>query len=153
MKFGENLATMYTIDASVFVRAYTMQDVASDVCDRFLTSIQEQNITIFEPTLVLLEVAGVISREYNNPMLGRISASTIMDFSHISFISLDYTLAQYGFEIAADEKLRGADATYVAVALRHSTTLVSLDQDHLLRAKRIVPAISPHEALSDLGSP
>ncbi len=127
-----------------------MRDTDSHVCEQLLTLIHERDIALFEPTLVLLEVAGAISREFNNPVLGRISAGNLTNFSQLSFIWLNLSLATQGLEIAADERLRGADAAYVVVARHCSTTLVSLDQEHLRRAARIVPVLTPAEVLSTL---
>ncbi len=143
---------MYTIDASVFVRAYTMQDERSPICNRLLTHIHDQNIALFEPTLVLMEIAGSISREFNNPLLGRISASNLMRLSQVSFIEFNSPLAEQGFELAADLRLRGADATYVAIAQHCATTLISLDREHLQRASRVIPVVSPEESLAMLDS-
>jgi len=53
-------------------------------------------------------------------------------------------------ELAADYSLRGADATYVAVARRHGCTLVSLDREQRERAAALVPTRTPAEALAEL---
>ena len=71
-------------------------------------------------------------------------------FQHVQFIPLDDALIDTAAEIAADYALRGADATYVAVARRHSCTLVSLDREQRERAAAIVTTRTPAEALADL---
>jgi predicted nucleic acid-binding protein len=65
-------------------------------------------------------------------------------------IALDELLLDAAAELAADRALKGAEAIYVAVAQHHSCTLVSLDREQRERAARLVPAMTPGEALAAL---
>ncbi len=143
---------MYTIDASVFVRSYSVHDEEHKVCHQLLNSLKQQNIPLFEPTLVLFEIAGAISRGLRNPIMGRIYAENLLDLSHITFVPLDFDFARNGLAIAADYRLHGADAVYAAVALRYGTTLISLDRDHQKRIAHILPTLTPATILENLQS-
>jgi predicted nucleic acid-binding protein len=86
-------------------------------------------------------------------MAGRLAAEFLRGIGNLTLISMDDSLAQAAAEIAADYALRGAEATYVAVARRHSCTLVSLDREQRERAAAIVNTRTPAEALAELQSP
>jgi predicted nucleic acid-binding protein len=49
--------------------------------------------------------------------------------------------------MAASERLRGADAVYLAVASRYATILISRDAEQLTRGSRIAACWTPEEAL------
>jgi predicted nucleic acid-binding protein len=66
------------------------------------------------------------------------------------WIPLDTALAEEAARIAAEQRVRGADAVYAAVARRHGATLVTRDQEQLDRLPPTVSAIAPEEALSRL---
>ena len=72
---------------------------------------------------------------------------------NLTLIPMDDSLAQEVAELAADYALRGADATYVAVARRHNCTLVSLDREQRERSAAIVATHTPAEALVQLQPP
>ena len=58
-------------------------------------------------------------------------------------ISLDLPLALRAAEIAIENRLRGADAVYVAVARDYDAILVSWDEEMLERCPESVLAMSP----------
>ena len=86
-------------------------------------------------------------------MAGRLAADLLRGIGNLTLITMDDSLAQAAAEIAADYALRGADATYVAVARRHNCTLVSLDREQRERAAAIVITRTPAEALAELQPP
>lgn len=141
---------MWTIDTSVFIRAFTPIDKHHNVCQHMLSLIGQKKVPMVEPVLVLVEIAGTISREFRDSIKGRVFAEDLKANDAIRFIALDDDLAQLALEIAADRRLRGADAVYVATALRHGTNLISLDAEHLNRAKGIIPVYSPTETIKSL---
>ena len=58
-------------------------------------------------------------------------------------ISLDLPLALRAAEIAIENRLRGVDAVYVAVASDYDAILVSWDEEMLERCPESVLAMSP----------
>jgi predicted nucleic acid-binding protein len=71
-------------------------------------------------------------------------------FTHVQFLTLEDQLIDAAAELAADEALRGADASYVAVALEQRCVLVTLDREQRERAARRVRTLTPAEALAEL---
>jgi len=64
-------------------------------------------------------------------------------------ISLDLPLALRAAEIAIENRLRGADAVYVAVASDYDAILVSWDEEMLERCPESVLAMSPEAWLEN----
>jgi predicted nucleic acid-binding protein len=115
-----------------------------------LERLRASSTPINAPLLLLAEVAGVLSRELRDPMRGRLAVSVLEVLPNLSLIALDRELVQEAAEIAADRALRGADATYVAVARRHGFTLVTLDREQRERGAAVVSTRAPAELLAEL---
>jgi predicted nucleic acid-binding protein len=131
------------IDASVWVAAFLARDVHHQDAAALLRSLVEEWITATAPLLVLSEVAGAIARQTNDPEL----AEKIVLFLHnqpwIEFAPLTDDLATEAALAAARQRLRGADAVYVALAARRKLTLVTLDREMLERTEGVVVSITP----------
>jgi predicted nucleic acid-binding protein len=141
---------MYTLDANIFVRDTDPSDPAFAECHALLEAIEEQQLPIIVPNLILAEVAATVSRTRRDPIRARLAVAALALFKHVQLIPLDDALAQEAAELAADRALRGADALYVAVARRHGCTLVSLDREQRERAAAVVRAVTPAVALATL---
>jgi len=141
---------MYTLDANVFVRDLDTREPNHAECHMLLDRLQANELPIIVPVLVLTEVAGTISRMRRDPIASRLAADLLRETRNITFLPVDEALAQEAAELAADYALRGADAIYVAVARRHSCTLISLDREQRERAAAVVTARTPAEALAEL---
>jgi predicted nucleic acid-binding protein len=141
---------MFTLDASVFLRRASPNDPDFAVCHDLLEVIKKRGVSLYEPMLVLAEVAGAVSRLFRDPMRGRLYADLLRDLPHTTYVPIDTTFSLEAEALAADYFLRGADATYAVVAQRYACTLVSLDDEHRLRLDRILTVQTPAEALAKL---
>lgn len=141
---------MYTIDASVFARDFDIRDPDHATCRTLLQRLAADMIPVVVPVLLLVEIAGVISRERRDPIAGRLAVEALRAQPHIRLITLDEFLAQEAADIAADYALRGADAVYVAVARHYNCALVSLDREQRERGTTVVTTRTPAEALNEL---
>jgi len=124
---------MFTIDASVWVNGFDQREDGNATSHRLLTMIRDQGLPVFAPTLLLVEVAGAISRTRNDPDQASRFASALRKLPNLTLVSLDDHLTTRAFALAANHGLRVADAVYAAVALRTNSVLVSLDKEHLTR--------------------
>ncbi|NTU85713.1 MAG: type II toxin-antitoxin system VapC family toxin [Chloroflexales bacterium] len=118
---------VFTLDASVFLRRASPNDPDYAVCRDLLEAIKSRAILMYEPLLVLPEVAGAVSRIFRDPMRGRVYADLLRDLPNTTYVPIDAAFSREAEELAADYLLRGADATYAVVARRYACTLVSLD--------------------------
>ena len=132
-----------TIDASVFVSAFTPTESAHQISKTFMMSVREQSVPIIVPILVLPEISAAIARGQGKPELGIAFANELKKFPNITLIDLDESLASLAVEVAAQHRLRGSDAVYAAVALRFGTQLVTLDREQLERLPKVLSVRTP----------
>ena len=141
---------MYTIDTSVWVNAFDRSELGYQISRKFLTQVKQQNIPVFVPTLVLVEVAAAISRTRRRPEKAVAFARSIEVLPMVTLLSLDYVLAESSMKLGAQTYLRGADAVFAAVALEHYCTLITLDHEQLTRLTGVLPTLTPTQALANL---
>jgi predicted nucleic acid-binding protein len=134
-----------TIDASVFVSAARPSEKNFPLSYRFLRNAKGS--TIFCPTLVLVECGAAIARPTGDSILSERMINLIKNFPGMKQVPLHLPLALRGAEIAVQNRLRGADAVYVAVAEECSSTLISWDEEMLQRCPETVLALTPQKWL------
>jgi predicted nucleic acid-binding protein len=134
---------MLTIDANVFVSARVRTDVHHFDSDQFLKRIVQAAVSSFCPTLVIPETAAAIARPTGDAGLAHTAVLQIESFPYLSLVGLTQTRARQAAEIAIVQRLRGADAVYVATAQEFGTILVSWDTEILTRGTAVVLAMTP----------
>lgn len=132
-----------TIDASVFVSAFTPSEPAHLASKALMMDVQSQAVPILVPVLVLPEISAAFSRGQSKPELGLAFVKELRNLPLTTFIDVDDSLAGLAVEIAANHRLRGSDAIYAAVTLRFGTELITLDKEQLERLPKVVPVRSP----------
>ncbi len=132
-----------TIDASVFVNAFSPTEEGSDTSLEFINNVKKQGVPIILPVLVLPEITAVVARKQNNTELALKLQQEIKMFSNITFVDVDSSLADFAVEVAAQHRLRGSDAVYAAVSLRFGTELVTLDREQLERLPKVLSVRTP----------
>ncbi len=142
--------TMWTLDASVVARSFDVNDPAQAVCLALLDRLDRTAAPVIVPRLLLAELAGAVRRLLQDPIRARLAVEAWQNLPHVQFVTLDDALLDAAAVLAADRALRGADAVYVAVAQRYTTTLVSLDREQRTRAAPVVTVMTPHDALAIL---
>lgn len=132
-----------TLDASVFVSAFTPTEPAHEASKLFMLGVRDQSTPIIVPVLVLPEVSAALSRGQGKPELGKAFVQQLRNLPNTTFISVDEGIATLAVEVAADHRLRGSDAIYAAVALRFGTELITLDKEQLDRLQRVLSVHTP----------
>ena len=115
-----------------------------------LTTLRAKGVLIIVPTLVLVEVAGAVSRTRQQPGRAQSFAAALGGLPDIRLVPLDASLAQLALQLAAQHGLRGADAVYAAVALQSNSTLITLDNEQLTRLIGVVVTLTPTAALPSI---
>ena len=139
------------IDASVWVAAFLAHDVHHSDAAVLLHRLIEEGVTVTTPLLALSEVAGAIARQTDDAELAE-KITTFLHAQHwIQFVPLTSDLAIEAAAAAAQQRLRGADAVYVALAVQRTLTLVTLDREMLERTKKIVTSVTPTAWLKQHG--
>jgi predicted nucleic acid-binding protein len=137
------MSSPVTVDASVFVSAFTPAESAHQESKTFMLGIRERSIPIVVPVLVLPEISAAFSRGQDNPELGLAFVQELRNFPNTTFIDLDDNFALLASEIAAKYRLRGSDSVYAAVALRFGTELITLDKEQLERLPKVLAVRKP----------
>ena len=132
-----------TVDASVFVSAFTPTEPAYQESRSFMLGVREQSIPIIVPVLVLPEISAALSRGQDKPELGLAFVQELRNFPNTTFIDVDDGIATLAVEVAAKHRLRGSDAVYAAVALRFGTELITLDKEQLVRLPKVLSVRKP----------
>jgi predicted nucleic acid-binding protein len=132
-----------TIDASVFVSAFTPTEPAHQASKSFMLTLREQSIPVIVPILVLPEISAAISRGQGKPELGKAFVQQLRNLPHTTFIDVDEAIARLAVDIAANNRLRGSDAVYAAVALRFATELITLDKEQIDRLPKVLSVRVP----------
>ncbi|HEX6032912.1 MAG TPA: type II toxin-antitoxin system VapC family toxin [Anaerolineales bacterium] len=132
-----------TVDASVFVNAFSPTEEGSDQSLEFITKVRSEGNPIIQPTLFLPEVIASVARKKGNAKLALDLAKELRNFSSLILVTIDERLADFASEVAANHRLRGSDAIYAAVALRFGTELVTLDKEQLDRLPKVLSVRSP----------
>src|SRR5436305_7951293 len=109
---------MYTIDTSVWVNGFDRREPGHAISRQVLDLLGTLALPIIVPYLVLVEVAGAISRTRNNPAQAQAFAVALSHLPSVTLVPLDEMLAHQALALAAQHGLRGADAVYAAVALQ-----------------------------------
>jgi len=144
---------MYTVDASVWVNAFDQREPGHLVSRQFLEMVRDQALPIIVPNVVLVEVAGAISRTRQAPVQAHAFARALGRLPHVTVRMLDEACALHALTLAAQHGLRGADAVYAAVAHEVGSTLVTLDNEHLTRLVNLITVCTPAVALAALTPP
>ena len=113
-------------DASLWVSRLVPEDTFHERIKTWMSTQRSENIEFLAPSLLLAEIGGAISRRTGKPALGLRAIEQIKSISGLRLIEMEHSLAELG--------LRGADSLYVAVAVRLSLPLVTLDIDQKARA-------------------
>lgn len=144
---------MDTVDASVWVNAFDQREPSHHVSRQFLAVVRGQAVPVIVPNLVLVEVAGAISRTRQAHAQAQAFAVALSRLPHVTVRVLDEGCALHALTLAAQHGLRGADAVYAAVAHEAGSTLVTLDNEHLMRLVPLITVCTPAVALAGLIPP
>lgn len=139
----------FAVDASVFLNAFNPDQQHHEDSLRLLSRLREQGSPMLAPTLLLPEVAASIGRVRGDFDLALRFTAELERLPNLTLVTLDPVLARQAADIAANYRLRGGDAIYVAVALRFGGTLITLDREQRERGADVLPTRYPAEALAE----
>jgi predicted nucleic acid-binding protein len=134
---------MIVTDASVWISHLIAQETHHAVSRHWLTAVVRSNTVIAAPALLLAEVGGAVARRTGDANLGHQAVNHILSTPNLRLVYTDSALGMLAAALAADQRLRGADAMYVAVAQRLKIPLVGWDQGQIARASGAITAYMP----------
>ena len=99
------------------------------------------------PMIFVIEVASVIARETLPPNNAEADAHRVVSQLYalpiMRLVPVDQALVDKATDLAADHKIRGADALFVALARQLSLPLVTFDKYQLKQPQTLVVTIRP----------
>jgi predicted nucleic acid-binding protein len=137
------MKTPVTVDASVFVNAFSPDEDGSDESAEFLSQLRQDGVPLIQPTLFFPEVVASIARKQDDEEIALELMRELKKFSKLTLVDLDDDLADFASEVAAKHRLRGSDAVYAAVALRFGAELITLDREQLERLPKVLSVRKP----------
>ncbi len=129
-------------DASIWVARFVPQDVFHATVKSWLDAHRMEGIQFLAPSFLLPEVGGAISRRTGDLALSKQILESLENLPDLRFVEMDNTLMREAARLAVKLGLRGADSTYVAVAVRLGVPLATLDIEQQERSARAVEIIT-----------
>ncbi len=139
---------MYVVDASVWVSRFLPYDAYHMLSLRWLEERGIAGEMVVAPTLLLVEVAGAVARRTGSPQVGFNAVQLVQNLTNSRLVPINGPLVRLGIQRAAEGRLRGADAFYVALAHRLGLPLVTWDRQQLRQDGDGIRALTPQEALT-----
>jgi predicted nucleic acid-binding protein len=134
---------MIVVDASVWVSYLLPQDSHHIASEVWLDGYVKGGGQIVAPALLLAELAGAVARRTGDVALARQLINALTNLPELTLVALDHSLSLTAAQLAADLKLRGADAFYVALAQVLQIPLFTWDQEQLTRTTKIIQTRTP----------
>lgn len=141
------MAILLTIDASVFVAACHRREPGHVASRRLLAAVRDAGTPLLEPASMPVEVAAALSRAGGDANLAREYAAAIIALPRLTLVAIDEELMRRAVDLAADRRLRGADAMYATVASLYGARLVTLDGEQMDRSPPGASACRPEDAM------
>jgi predicted nucleic acid-binding protein len=135
------------VDASVWVARFLLGDKHHAAASACITRLLHSGQRLTVPVLAWAEVAGAIARRSGSDETALQALVLLQQRRWIDAIAIDRTLGEQAAQMAAQYKLRGADAVYLALAAARSLPLITLDQEMLQRGPASVPRLTPSDWL------
>jgi predicted nucleic acid-binding protein len=134
---------MAVIDASVYISLVNAheREHASSWAWFEQTMVAEEPMVA--PVILLSEVAAALSRGVGDSILARRVVHQLVRSDLIDLMPVTRVMAEQAAEIAADHRIRGCDAVYVALAEQMGDALVTLDRQQIERGAELVTVRVP----------
>jgi len=142
---------MFVVDASVWVSWLFTLDMNYEASSQWIEGVLGQGIILTAPVILLGEVGGAIARRSGNSRVALDAIDRLRNAGEVSLIEIDDDLAYHSANIAAQLRLRGAYAEYVALAEGLGMPLVTWDGEQRERVRSRVRVVTPEEGLAEMG--
>ena len=134
---------MAVIDASVYVALVNAHEREHSSSWAWFDQTLATGEAVVAPVILLPEVAAALSRGVGDPMLAQQVVRQMDRSEVIELLPAPMALATHAAAIAADHRIRGCAAVFVALAGQLSDTLVTLDRQQLERGAQVVAVRPP----------
>lgn len=140
----------FVLDASVLVARFRRSEPAHDKVRLLMLALAASGSALYAPAIALVEVAASLARRGASAGQVLEAVDHLRQFPSLTIVDVDEALGDLAASIAANQRLRGCDAVYVALAQMLEATLITLDDQQRERTPLLVVAQTPGEALATL---
>ena len=137
---------MIVVDASVWISHFYAADSHHAASRRWVGEWRSRGGIVMAPTLLIAEVGGAVARRTGQAGLAEQIVADLLADPTVELVELDHDLAEVAAREAVAFRLRGADATYVAVARTFRIPLVTWDREQADRTAGAVRVYTPETA-------
>jgi predicted nucleic acid-binding protein len=134
---------MLVVDANVWISYYLPSNAQYRASRKWLKAYLLTRKPLIAPTIILPEIGGSVARQSGNTNEGQKSVSEFLNVKGLQLVDVTEDFGKLASDIAADLRLKGADAVYVAVAQRLSVPLITWDREILNRAASAIQVQTP----------
>ena len=134
---------MPVIDASVYVALVNAHEREHSSSWAWFEQARAADESIVAPVILLSEVAAALSRGVGDPTLAHRVVQQLARSEVIELIPVTMVMAEQAAVVAAEHRIRGCDAVYIALADQLNDTLVTLDRQQLEQGAALVTVRSP----------
>ena len=134
---------MAIIDASVYVALINAHESEHANSWAWFDQAKTAQEPVVAPVILLPKVSAALSRGVEDPALAHRVVQQLLRSKVIELTPVTTALAERAAAIAADHRIRGCDAVYIALAEQLSDCLVTLDRQQLERGSAVVTARKP----------
>lgn len=140
----------FVVDASVLVARIRRNEVHHEEARAVLVMLADWGCAVHVPAIAFPEVAAAISRGGGNPRWAGQAVVDLLGLPGLQISAVDARLGMIAAQFAAQNRIRGCDAVYVALAQALGVSLITLDREQRERTPVTVTALTPAEVLADL---
>lgn len=139
----------FVLDASVLVATALPNEPFHADAKALLKHLFAEGAYLCLPTIALAEVAAAIARGVGDEQLALAVVAQYATRADLRRIPVDTALGDHAARIAAQQRIRGCDAVYVALADFEQAVLVTLDGQQRASAPSNVIARTPAQVLRE----
>lgn len=132
---------MAVIDASVYIAAVNAHEESHERSLRWLQQAAAEELQVWAPSIMLAEVAAALARGLQDPAQAMRAVALLRNSKVIRLQQVSVALAERAARLAAEQKIRGCDAVYVALAAQLDQPLVTLDRQQCACGGKVVQVI------------
>lgn len=143
---------MAIVDAGLYVALVHEGEAGHSDSWAWLHAAQARREALRAPAILAAEVAAAISRGTASPELAHQIVVQLMTSNVVELVAISTHLAGRAAVIAAEHRLKGCDAVYVALAERMGDILLTLNHEQLERGSALVATMKPGKQ-GDTGEP
>lgn len=138
-----------TLDSSVILAALRNQEEKHEQCRWLLEAVEEAQIIAIQPYSVLSEVTNAVKRRTRSQRLAERVKQVLQSINTMNFVESEARRTEMVSDMAMRTDMGIMDAVVVQIAFEFGTTLISLDEEMIKKAKSIVRTKTVDEFLAE----